>query len=122
MVKLTVDYDDEAKVWFVKTSDLFGVHAEGETLEELCGQLPAIVSDTIEVNRNQTRARKADVCYCSFCGKSQHEVEQLIAGPGNFVCDQCVDLLHETDCVGHRWVDTDHCPMHVQHPHKRRRP
>ena len=29
MVRLTVDYDDEAKVWFVKTSDLPGVHAEG---------------------------------------------------------------------------------------------
>jgi hypothetical protein len=43
MVKLTVDYDDEAKVWYVKTSDLLGVHAEGETLDELCGKLPAIV-------------------------------------------------------------------------------
>jgi hypothetical protein len=29
LVKLTVDYDDEAKVWYVKTSDLFGVHARG---------------------------------------------------------------------------------------------
>jgi hypothetical protein len=29
MVKLTVDYDSEAKVWFVKTSDLSGVHARG---------------------------------------------------------------------------------------------
>ena len=51
MVKLTVDYDDEAKVWFVKTSDLSGVHAEAETLDELCGKLPAIVSDLIEANR-----------------------------------------------------------------------
>jgi hypothetical protein len=34
MVKLTVDYDEEAKVWFVRTSDLSGVHAEGETLNE----------------------------------------------------------------------------------------
>ena len=33
MVRLTVDYDDEAKVWFVKTSDLLGVHAEAETLD-----------------------------------------------------------------------------------------
>ena len=50
MVKLTVDYDNEAKVWYVKTSDLLGVHAEGETLNELCGKLPAIVSDLIEAN------------------------------------------------------------------------
>ena len=31
-------------------------------------------------------------CYCSFCGKSQHEVAQLIAGPGNFICDECVEM------------------------------
>ncbi|MDC1527580.1 ATP-dependent Clp protease ATP-binding subunit ClpX, partial [Gammaproteobacteria bacterium] len=30
--------------------------------------------------------------YCSFCGKSQHEVRKLIAGPSVFVCDECVDL------------------------------
>lgn len=29
---------------------------------------------------------------CSFCGKSQHEVKQLIAGPTVFICDECVDL------------------------------
>ncbi len=50
MVKLTVDYDSQAKVWFVKTSDLSGVHAEDETLDELCGKLPAIVSDLVETN------------------------------------------------------------------------
>ena len=30
--------------------------------------------------------------YCSFCGKSQHEVKKLIAGPSVFICDECVDL------------------------------
>ena len=29
---------------------------------------------------------------CSFCGKSQHEVTKLVAGPGVFICDKCVDL------------------------------
>ena len=33
--------------------------------------------------------------YCSFCGKSQHEVFKLIAGPGVFICEGCTDL-----CVG----------------------
>ena len=37
--------------------------------------------------------------YCSFCGKSQHEVRKLIAGPTVFVCDECVelckDIIHE---------------------------
>ena len=30
--------------------------------------------------------------YCSFCGKSQHEVRKLIAGPTVFICDECVEL------------------------------
>ncbi len=33
--------------------------------------------------------------YCSFCGKSQHEVRKLIAGPSVFVCDECVELCNE---------------------------
>ncbi len=44
--------------------------------------------------------------YCSFCGKSQHEVRKLIAGPTVFICDECVELCmdiireeHKTDLV-----------------------
>lgn len=33
--------------------------------------------------------------YCSFCGKSQHEVRKLIAGPSVFICDECVDLCND---------------------------
>jgi len=33
--------------------------------------------------------------YCSFCGKSQHEVRKLIAGPSVFVCDECVELCND---------------------------
>jgi ATP-dependent Clp protease ATP-binding subunit ClpX len=33
--------------------------------------------------------------YCSFCGKSQHEVRKLIAGPSVYVCDECVDLCND---------------------------
>lgn len=33
--------------------------------------------------------------YCSFCGKSQHEVRKLIAGPSVFICDECVDLCED---------------------------
>ena len=32
---------------------------------------------------------------CSFCGKSQHEVKKLIAGPSVFVCDECVELCND---------------------------
>src|SRR5712691_10202616 len=37
--------------------------------------------------------------YCSFCGKSQHDVRKLIAGPSVFICDECIelckDIIHE---------------------------
>jgi len=33
--------------------------------------------------------------YCSFCGKSQHEVKKLIAGPSVFICDECIELCNE---------------------------
>lgn len=35
------------------------------------------------------------VLYCSFCGKSQHEIHKLIAGPSVFVCNECVELCNE---------------------------
>tara|TARA_A100000171_G_C2138605_1_gene152572 strand:+ start:4260 stop:5549 length:1290 start_codon:yes stop_codon:yes gene_type:complete len=36
-----------------------------------------------------------EILHCSFCGKSQHEVKKLIAGPSVFICDECVDLCLE---------------------------
>ena len=32
---------------------------------------------------------------CSFCGKSQEQVRKLIAGPGVYICDECIDLCNE---------------------------
>jgi ATP-dependent Clp protease ATP-binding subunit ClpX len=37
----------------------------------------------------------AKLLYCSFCGKSQHEVRKLIAGPSVFICDECVELCND---------------------------
>jgi ATP-dependent Clp protease ATP-binding subunit ClpX len=44
-----------------------------------------------------TRGRHDDgkLLYCSFCGKSQHEVRKLIAGPSVFICDECVELCND---------------------------
>jgi len=39
-----------------------------------------------------TEKNKQNILYCSFCGKSQHEVRKLIAGPTVFICDECVEL------------------------------
>jgi len=55
--------------------------------------------------------------YCSFCGKSQHEVRKLIAGPSVFICDECVELCNDiireevpenTQATPHRRLPTPH--------------
>jgi ATP-dependent Clp protease ATP-binding subunit ClpX len=53
-----------------------------------------------------TGGESKNTLYCSFCGKSQHEVRKLIAGPTVFICDECVELCmdiireeHKTDLV-----------------------
>ncbi|HEX4870884.1 MAG TPA: ATP-dependent Clp protease ATP-binding subunit ClpX [Nevskiaceae bacterium] len=40
-------------------------------------------------------AQNGRVLYCSFCGKSEHEVRKLIAGPSVYICDECVDLCND---------------------------
>ena len=46
---------------------------------------------------DESRGKHDDgkLLYCSFCGKSQHEVRKLIAGPSVFVCDECVELCND---------------------------
>jgi len=44
---------------------------------------------------NNTGEDSKKLLYCSFCGKSQHEVRKLIAGPSVFVCDECVELCND---------------------------
>ena len=47
------------------------------------------MSDTTDGDKN------SKLLYCSFCGKSQHEVRKLIAGPSVYVCDECVELCND---------------------------
>jgi ATP-dependent Clp protease ATP-binding subunit ClpX len=44
---------------------------------------------------DKTRGDDGKLLYCSFCGKSQHEVRKLIAGPSVFICDECVELCND---------------------------
>jgi ATP-dependent Clp protease ATP-binding subunit ClpX len=44
---------------------------------------------------NSKEGDNGKLLYCSFCGKSQHEVRKLIAGPSVFICDECVDLCND---------------------------
>lgn len=50
------------------------------------------------------KAQHKNTLYCSFCGKSQYEVDKLIAGPTVFICDECVvlcmDIIFETQKAG----------------------
>ena len=56
--------------------------------------------------------------YCSFCGKSQHEVRKVIAGPSVFICDECVelctDIIREEVQEGSDGKDADRLPVPVE--------
>ncbi len=47
------------------------------------------------MSKATTSGESKNTLYCSFCGKSQHEVRKLIAGPTVFICDECVELCME---------------------------
>ncbi len=47
------------------------------------------------MSHNHSKGDDGKLLYCSFCGKSQHEVRKLIAGPSVFICDECVELCND---------------------------
>ena len=47
------------------------------------------------MSENSSDNKSKNTLYCSFCGKSQHEVKKLIAGPTVFICDECVELCND---------------------------
>jgi predicted RNase H-like HicB family nuclease len=55
LIVVRVAYDPEAQVWWIESSDLSGLHAEGATLEELRDKLPGMISDLIEDNEPSWR-------------------------------------------------------------------
>ncbi len=64
------------------------------------------------MSNNKTTGGKGDngkLLYCSFCGKSQHEVRKLIAGPSVFICDECVELCNDIirDEIDEAQLDAD---------------
>ena len=52
-------------------------------------------TQSAEPDRQAHDPRFKEVLSCSFCGKTQHEVKELIAGPSVFVCDECVGLCND---------------------------
>ena len=53
------------------------------------------------MNEQNSGGKNKTTLYCSFCGKSQHEVKKLIAGPTVFICDECVELCMDTVSYTH---------------------
>jgi ATP-dependent Clp protease ATP-binding subunit ClpX len=47
------------------------------------------------MSEDKIKGDDGKLLYCSFCGKSQHEVRKLIAGPSVFICDECVELCND---------------------------
>jgi hypothetical protein len=73
--------------------------------------------------------QQAKLLYCSFCGKSQHDVQKLVAGPAVFICDECIDLcvdivdeqllrLTEGDETSARGMSTERLQHYVEHATK----
>ena len=65
-----------------------------------------------------TEKNNKNILYCSFCGKSQHEVRKLIAGPTVFICDECVELCmdiirEETKSTGFKSSDGVPTPREI---------
>src|SRR5690625_4787671 len=50
-----------------------------------------------------------DLLKCSFCGKSQKQAKKLIAGPGVYICDECIDLCNEI--IGEELAETSDVKM-----------
>lgn len=48
-----------------------------------------------ELSAAEDAPHDKNTLYCSFCGKSQYEVSKLIAGPGTYICNECVSLCNE---------------------------
>jgi ClpX C4-type zinc finger/Glyoxalase superfamily protein len=76
----------------------------------------------------QKSAEHGNLLHCSFCGKNQHEVRKLVAGPAVYICDKCVDLctdlvddqllcLIEGDEGTARAMSTDRLLHYVEHAH-----
>ncbi|MGH1424685.1 MAG: ATP-dependent Clp protease ATP-binding subunit ClpX [Pseudooceanicola sp.] len=67
---------------------------------------------------NNSGGDSKNTLYCSFCGKSQHEVRKLIAGPTVFICDECVELCmdiirEETKATGLKSSDGVPAPLEI---------
>jgi hypothetical protein len=95
----------------------------------LSAKIDAAPSRSNPVSSPQNRTPQEKLLYCSFCGKNQHEVQKLIAGPAVYICDGCVDLcvdfvdehllrLVEGDEKSARAMSTERLQHYLEHATK----
>jgi hypothetical protein len=95
----------------------------------LSAKIDAARSRSSSATSPQHRTSQGMLLYCSFCGKNQHEVQKLIAGPAVYICDECVDLcvdfvdehllrLAEGDESSARAISTERLQHYVEHATK----
>jgi hypothetical protein len=95
----------------------------------LSARIDALQPPTGSAPGRQNPAPQGGVLYCSFCGKSQHHVRKLVAGPAVYICDECVALctditdeqllqLMEGDAESARAMSTDRLRHYVEHATK----
>src|SRR5262245_58192632 len=87
--------------------------AKIETAQALASHAPSLAPAEA-----QHPAPLKSILYCSFCGKSQHEVRALIAGPSVYICDECVGLCNEViaDKDMLSMLQTDEANQKQEHP------
>ncbi len=95
----------------------------------LSAKIDAAQSRPGSLTSPQTRTSQEKLLYCSFCGKNQHEVQKLVAGPAVYICGECVDLcvdfvdehllrLVEGDESSARAMSTERLQHYVEHATK----
>jgi ClpX C4-type zinc finger len=78
----------------------------------------AQAADKTETTQTERSSGRANILYCSFCFKSQHQVKMLISGPASiFICDECVELCNE--CIAGRFPDKSKFPSPEELPTER---
>jgi hypothetical protein len=72
-----------------------GVDREGVRLRQLEYPVRQGRDGSVRYTRRTSGPEPSSTLHCSFCGKSQHDVRKLVAGPKVFICDECVELCNE---------------------------
>ena len=93
--KLKPEYQKKVKRY---VSDLLSVQDKEDSVGFIEGKLSEIVDG------NRPAAKESDDGSaeerCSFCGKSKSEVERLFSGNGNYICDECIEVINGVDLMG----------------------